>query len=268
MVVAKKKAGKKAPLSAPLAGKKAKVVKKNPLFEKRARNFRIGADIQPKRDLTRFVKWPKYIQLQRKKRILLQRVKVPPCLAQFNAGVDKNMATKLLTFLKKYAPETKAQKKERLVQLAAEKKAGQETASKKPITLKYGLNHITELIEEKKAKLVVISHDVDPIELVCWLPALCRKKEVPYCIIKGKSRLGQLVHKKTASVVALTGVSSDDQKALNSFQETFKGLFNENVEHRRKWGGGIMGIKSQHVQRKKEKLIAAEHAKKIGLHLS
>ena len=101
MVVAKKKAGKKAPLSAPLAGKKAKEVKKNPLFEKRARNYRIGADIQPKRDLKRFVKWPKYIQLQRKKRILLQRVKVPPCLAQFNAGIDKNMATKLLTFLKK-----------------------------------------------------------------------------------------------------------------------------------------------------------------------
>ena len=24
---------------------------------------------------------------------------------------------------------------------------------------------------------VVIAHDVDPIELVCWLPALCRKKD-------------------------------------------------------------------------------------------
>jgi len=39
--------------------------KKNPLFEKRPRNFRIGGDIQPKRDLTRFVKWPRYITLQR-----------------------------------------------------------------------------------------------------------------------------------------------------------------------------------------------------------
>ena len=28
---------------------------------------------------------------------------------------------------------------------------------------------------------------VDPLELVIWLPALCRKKEVPYCFIKGKS---------------------------------------------------------------------------------
>jgi len=36
----------------------------------------------------------------------------------------------------------------------------------------------------------VIAHDVDPIELVVWLPALCRKMEIPYCIVKGKARLG------------------------------------------------------------------------------
>jgi large subunit ribosomal protein L7Ae len=38
---------------------------KSPLFEKNARNFRIGGDIQPRRDLTRFVRWPKYIRIQR-----------------------------------------------------------------------------------------------------------------------------------------------------------------------------------------------------------
>lgn len=37
---------------------------------------------------------------------------------------------------------------------------------------------------------MVIAHDVDPIELVVWLPALCRKMEIPYAIVKGKSRLG------------------------------------------------------------------------------
>jgi len=45
--------------------------KKNPLFKKNPRNFRIGGDIQPKRDLTRFVKWPKYIRIQRQRRILM-----------------------------------------------------------------------------------------------------------------------------------------------------------------------------------------------------
>ena len=39
---------------------------------------------------------------------------------------------------------------------------------------------------------MVIAHDVDPIELVVWLPALCRKMGVPYAIVKGKSRLGQV----------------------------------------------------------------------------
>jgi large subunit ribosomal protein L7Ae len=48
---------------------------RNPLFEKAPRNYRLGGDIQPKRDLTRFVKWPKYIRLQRQKRIMVMRLK-------------------------------------------------------------------------------------------------------------------------------------------------------------------------------------------------
>ena len=59
--------------------------KKNTLFKKNPRNFRIGGDIQPKTDLTRFVKWPKYIRIQRQKRILMQRLKVPPTIAQFQS---------------------------------------------------------------------------------------------------------------------------------------------------------------------------------------
>jgi len=44
-------------------GKKTDKVKRNPLFESRPRNFRVGGDIRPKRDLTRFVRWPRYIVL-------------------------------------------------------------------------------------------------------------------------------------------------------------------------------------------------------------
>jgi len=39
-----------------------------------------------------------------------------------------------------------------------------------------------------------MAHDVDPVELMVFLPALCRKKGIPYCFIKGKARLGKLVH--------------------------------------------------------------------------
>ena len=50
---------------------------------------------------------------------------------------------------------------------------------KKPIFAKYGLNHVTALIEAKKA-------GVDSIELVIFLPTLCRKMGVPYVIFKGR----------------------------------------------------------------------------------
>ena len=42
---------------------------------------------------------------------------------------------------------------------------GDATSKKRPLTLKYGINHVTNLIEQKKATLVVIAHDVDPIEV-------------------------------------------------------------------------------------------------------
>lgn len=70
------------------------------------------------------------------------------------------------------------------------------------------------MVEAKKAALVVIGHDVDPIELVIFLPALCRKMGVPYVIVKGKARLGTVVHKKTAAVVAIQEVRSEDDREL------------------------------------------------------
>jgi len=261
------KTGKKLP-SNPLGDKKKKKAQKNPLFEKTPRSFRPGADIQPKRDLTRFVRWPKYVRLQRMKRVMLMRLKMPPAVNQFNSAIDKNQAAQLLRLLKKYMPETREAKKNRLLEMAQQKKDGQEVKTKKPQVIKYGLNHVTTLVENKSAKLVVIAHDVDPIELVCWLPQLCRKKEVPYCIIKGKARLGQLVHKKVASCVALTSVRQEDKSDLDTLAKNFNAQFNDNAENRRRWGGGIMGIKSQHVMQRREKAIQVEQAKKLGLQIA
>merc|ERR1719310_2278871 len=130
----------KAPLGKSADAKKAK---KNPLFEKTPRSFRLGGDIQPKRNLTRFVRFPKYVRLQRMKRIMLMRLKVPPAINQFNMAIDKNQAGQLLRLCKKYQPETKEAKKARLLEMATQKKAGKETKTKKPVVLKYGLNHVT-----------------------------------------------------------------------------------------------------------------------------
>merc|ERR1712178_475417 len=199
---------------------------------------------------------------------MLMRLKVPPALNQFSQAIDKNQAMSVLRLFKKYSPETREAKKQRLMEMAQQKKDGQEVKSKMPQVVKCGLNHVTTLIENKTAKLVVIAHDVDPIELVCWLPALCRKKDVPYCIIKGKGRLGQLVHKKAASCIAITSVNQEDKKDLDTLATNFKAQFNDNADVRRKWGGGIMGIKSQHVMQRREKAIQAEQAKKLGLQIA
>jgi len=236
--------------------------RKNPLIEARRRTFGIGQHIAHKRDLSRILKWPRYVRLQRQRRILLQRFKVPPPINQFSRTIDKNSATQLLALLTKYRPETKAQKKLRLIKAAEAKTKGETVKSEKPVLVKFGLNHITSLIEQKKAKLVAIAHDVDPIELVVWLPALCRKMDVPYCIVKGKSRLGQIVHQKNATALALTEVRKEDQTALTDLSTLCRDTFNKNTELRRIWGGGKLGPKSVAAQRKRAKLIAKEEASK------
>jgi len=246
--------------SAPFPQSKAgnKKAPKNPLIEKRPRNFGIGQDIQPKRNLSRMVKWPEYVRLQRQKKILSLRLKVPPAIAQFQQVLDKNTAAQAFKLLNKYRPETKAEKKERLLKEATAVKEGKkkEDVSKKPYVVKYGLNHVVGLIENKKASLVLIPNDVDPIELVIFLPALCRKMGIPYAIIKGKARLGTVVHKKTAAVLAITEVRSEDKTELSKLVSAVKeGYIEKHEQARKQWGGGIMGHKAQNLVAKKKRAL-------------
>lgn len=125
-----------------------------------------GQNIQPKRDLARFVRWPKYIRVQRQKAVLQKRLKIPPPINQFSQTLDKQTAVQLFKMLEKYRPETTLAKKQRLKKIAEAKAKGKEVQPKKrPNTLKAGTNTVTKLIEQKKAQLVVIAHDVDPIEV-------------------------------------------------------------------------------------------------------
>merc|ERR1712000_114568 len=174
---------------------KRKVAKKptteasSSLFQSTPKRFGIGQGVPAKRDLTRFVRWPKYVLLQRQKRVLQQRLKVPPSVNQFSRTLDKNTATALFKLLDKHAPETKPEKRQRLLNAAKAKVDGDKAVvAAKPNVVKYGIKHITALIEQKKATLVLIAHDVDPLEIVLWLPSLCRKMGVPYAICrKGKT---------------------------------------------------------------------------------
>lgn len=259
-----KKKGKKV-AAAPLAVKKPEVKRiVNPLFEKRTRNFGIGQNIQPKRDLSRFVRWPKYIRLQRQKAVLQTRLKIPPPINQFNQALDRQTATQLFRLLDKYRPETKQDKKERL-KARAEKRAGgkPDAPTKRAPVIRHGVNTVTTLVEKKKAQLVVIANDVDPIELVMYLPALCRKMNVPYCIVKNKARLGKVARRKTSTCLAITNVESADKSALNKLVESVKTNFNERAEEiKRHWGGSSLGAKSAARVAKIEKAKAKELATK------
>ena len=166
--------------------------------------------------------------------------------------------------MNKYRPETKEQKEERLKEAAGSQAAGaKDKTGKKPCFVKCGINHIATLVEQKKATMVMIAHDVDPIELVLWLPALCRKMDVPFCIVKGKARLGSVVHKKNATALAFTGVRKEDEGAMAKLVDSVRGSFNDKYDDFKKWGGGIMGAKSQEKTRQKEKAVARELAKRM-----
>lgn len=88
---------------------------------------------------------------------------------------------------------------------------------------------------------------------------------VPYCIIKGKARLGLLVRRKTCTALALTNVEANDKANLAKIVEAIKTNFNErHDEIRRHWGGGILGSKSLARIAKLERAKARELAQKQG----
>lgn len=245
--------GKKGAAAAPAAPAKAAP----PLFDKRPKNWGIGQDLPAKRDLTRYVKWPLYITRQRQKRCLQKRLRVPPTINQFSNPVDRHTKKELMKFALKYKPEGKMEKRARLRKEAEAKvKDAKAPAAPKKAELKMGIQRVTRLIEQKRAKLVMIAHDVDPIEIVIFLPALCKKMEVPYCIVKGKANLGRLVGLKTATCAAFLDIASSDKPAFDKLLDAVKLSYNDRYEEiNRKWGGLSFSRKSKQRQLVKAKLM-------------
>jgi len=57
-------------------------------------------------------------------------------------------------------------------------------------SIKKGTNETTKIVERGLAKLVYISEDVEPEEIVAHLPPLCEEKKTPYIYVKSKKALG------------------------------------------------------------------------------
>ncbi|KAL8546232.1 hypothetical protein ACS0TY_006082 [Phlomoides rotata] len=130
-----------------------------------------------------------------------------------------------------HRPEDKAQKKERLLKRAQAEAEGKTPELKKPIVVKYGLKSLTI------TRLSWLSLPMMSIQL-SWLSG---------CLHFAGKNGDPIVHKKSASVLCLTSANFNDK-----FDET-----------RKKWGGGVMGSKSQAKTKAKEKVLAKEAAQRL-----
>ena len=58
---------------------------------KPSRKIGSGGVMPKSKSLGRLIRWPKYVKLQRQRKILLQRLKVPPALNVFNQPAPKTL---------------------------------------------------------------------------------------------------------------------------------------------------------------------------------
>ncbi|MCS7132276.1 MAG: 50S ribosomal protein L7Ae [Nitrososphaeria archaeon] len=71
--------------------------------------------------------------------------------------------------------------------------------------IRKGVNEVIKSIERGQAKFVVIAMDVDPPEIVAFLPVLCDERKVPYVFISSKKELGNAAGLQVnASSVSIT----------------------------------------------------------------
>jgi len=58
--------------------------------------------------------------------------------------------------------------------------------------------------------------------------------------------------------LALTEVRREDFQDFETLTQTFDKLYNQNEKLRKTWGGGVMGIKNQHMMTAREKVREIE----------
>jgi len=188
-----------------------------------------GKNLKAPKNLSRFVKWPKYIKIQRQRKLFSQKLKVPPSIFQFTRTLDKDLTRQVFNLLKKFQKKDTQQSEN--IEIYEKKK-------KNRFLIKHGVNTVANLIKKKKALFVLIAHDVNPIECVIWLPSLCNHFNIPFSIIKSKSKMGQVVDRKKASCLALTLSNKIEKTEVSKIIDCFRIYYNNQFEETiRKWGG-------------------------------
>lgn len=175
-------------------------------------------------------------KIQKKMHKLANAIKIPAPINQFKTTLEKADESRILDLFRKYRTETKAEKRTRL-------ESENPKSGPKPILVKFGLKHITDLIEKKKLKLVLIAADVCPITVVCWLPTLCKKMGVAYAIISEKAQLGSIVNLKGTAAIGLEEVRAEDAAEFSEAIRISNAVFADQYEkHMTVIGGSKIGV--------------------------
>jgi len=138
-----------------------------------------------------------------KKDKLTSALKMPPSIHQLKKTIQPKMLEDLHNLLKNYKPENRKERKERLLK---------GKLPTKPLFLKHGAKHVTELIEQKRAQLVLIAADVDPVEVILFIPSLCKRQNITFGIVESKNVLGAFVNKKKTSIICLEEPKGEDKE--------------------------------------------------------
>ncbi|RDE16918.1 MAG: 50S ribosomal protein L7ae [Candidatus Thorarchaeota archaeon] len=90
--------------------------------------------------------------------------------------------------------------------------------------IKKGINEATKSIERGIARLVLIAEDVEPPEIIMYLPGLCDDKKAPYIFVKTKADLGKAagIERPTAAIAII--VDGKAKALVDDIIEKINGL--------------------------------------------
>ena len=90
--------------------------------------------------------------------------------------------------------------------------------------IRKGTNEATKAIERGIAKLVVISEDVYPPEVVAHLPILCNEMNIPFVFVPQKELLGQAISIDIGAAVACIVEPGDAKDTLDKIIDSLNNL--------------------------------------------
>jgi large subunit ribosomal protein L7Ae len=90
-----------------------------------------------------------------------------------------------------------------------------------------GTNETTKAIERGVSKLVVISEDVQPPEVVAHLPILCEERNAAYIFVPSKQQLGESLGIDVGSAAATIIDAGDAQHIVDQVINSITSLKNK-----------------------------------------